>query len=148
MNVPFIVARYINYVGGFYVSSNARLMIWNFVEYLIYLIYNIVYINKWKYLMKFEWDDAKNQSNIEKHGIDFEDAKQLFVDGFWFVQDERKDYGEPRFIGLGYINRRLLSVVFTERKPNKIRIISLRKANLREVQAYEARFKDWLESSW
>ena len=98
--------------------------------------------------MKFEWDDAKNQSNIEKHGIDFEDAKQLFVDGFWFVQDERQDYGEPRFIGLGYINHRLLSVVFTERKPNKIRIISLRKANLREVQAYEARFKDWLESSW
>jgi uncharacterized DUF497 family protein len=95
--------------------------------------------------MSFEWDEAKNKANIKKHGIDFADAKDLFVDGFWFVQDRRKDYGEPRFVGLGHINNRLMSIVFTERKVNKIRIISLRKANIRELQAYETRFKNRLE---
>jgi uncharacterized DUF497 family protein len=51
-------------------------------------------------------------------------------------QDTRKDYGEERFIALGYIEKRLFSMVFTVRG-DVLRIISLRKANNREVLDYE-----------
>ena len=48
--------------------------------------------------MEFEWDEAKRQANILKHGIDFEDAKTIF-DGFFFTwQDTRADYGEKNML--------------------------------------------------
>jgi uncharacterized DUF497 family protein len=51
--------------------------------------------------------------------------------------DDRKNYGEVRYTAYGYVNGRLMNVVFTERKPNNIRVISFRKANHREVACYE-----------
>ena len=51
--------------------------------------------------MKFEWDESKNLINIEKHGIDFDDAKRMF-DGPMIVNiDDRHDYQETRLIGFG-----------------------------------------------
>ena len=41
-----------------------------------------------------------------KHNLDFEDAKELFIDGFWTVEDNRIDYAEKRVIGFGYIGIR------------------------------------------
>lgn len=86
--------------------------------------------------MQFEWDESKNQINIEKHGLSFEIAKILFEDELIVIPDLRNDYNEPRFIGYGKIDNRLVVVVFTERLPDIIRIISFRKANNREQKIY------------
>ncbi|MCU7244334.1 MAG: BrnT family toxin [Microcystis aeruginosa WS75] len=53
--------------------------------------------------MEFEWDDQKNNINIEKHGIDFNFAKEIFS-GVWISKpDNRRDYGEERLIALGLL---------------------------------------------
>lgn len=88
--------------------------------------------------MRFEWDEQKNQSNILKNGVDFIDCKEMFFNGALRQYiDDRKNYGEVRYTAYGYVNNRLMNVVFTERKLNIIRIISFRKANHREVVRYE-----------
>lgn len=94
-------------------------------------------------MVKFDWDAIKNTLNIEKHGLDFEDAKELFVNGtLWRIEDTRNEYNEIRYVGFGYANGRLMNIVYTKRKPNVVRIISFRKANQREVMAYEKNFKN------
>ena len=88
--------------------------------------------------MAFEWDPVKNQANITKHGVSFETAKRIF-DGpivTWF--DERREYGEERFISVGKVARALLVVAHTERH-GRIRLISARPASRRERQAYHER---------
>lgn len=92
--------------------------------------------------MKFEWDEKKNRLNIEKHGLDFIDAKKLFNNSIWEFRDERNNYGETRMVAFGYLKGRLLNLVYTIRKPNIIRIISFRKANTREEALYEKNFKN------
>lgn len=87
--------------------------------------------------MEFEWDDAKRASTLEKHGVDFIDAPLLWSNPMVVARDTRKDYGEPRFVGLGTVNGRVMVVVYTQRF-RVIRIISFRKANSREVGAYES----------
>jgi len=53
--------------------------------------------------MQFEWDEAKNLENIRKHRIDFADVPDMF-DGSMLVElDERTDYGEDRWIGIGFL---------------------------------------------
>ncbi|AIA56824.1 hypothetical protein Acaty_2p0010 (plasmid) [Acidithiobacillus caldus ATCC 51756] len=54
------------------------------------------------------------------------------------AQDNRKDYGEPRFVALGALNGRVMVVVYTQRGSGVVRIISFRKANSREVKVYES----------
>lgn len=56
--------------------------------------------------MRFEWDEAKNESNLEKHGLDFEDAAKLFDGPMLVTLDTRRDYGEERWLGLGLIEHR------------------------------------------
>ena len=85
--------------------------------------------------MKFEWDEKKGQINIQKHGINFEDAKTIFEDLRITAVDTRHSYGEIRKISLGTIHGRICVVVYTERK-GVIRIISARKANQRERRRY------------
>ena len=87
--------------------------------------------------MQFEWDDDKNQANIVKHKLSFEFAKLLFTQKLVINEDKRYNYTEKRFIGYGKIDDRLMCVVYTERKPDKIRIISFRKANSREQKEYD-----------
>lgn len=85
--------------------------------------------------MDFEWDETKNQANIEKHGIDFEFAKEIFL-GIWIAkQDNRKDYGEDRFLALGLLDEFVLLAVYTQRH-DKIRLISVRRANAEERRIY------------
>ena len=91
--------------------------------------------------MQFSWDDNKNEQNIQKHGLGFEFAKQLFNNDLLIIPDIRFNYTENRYIGYGFIDGRLMVVVYTERLPDIIRIISFRKANKREQQTYK---KDWL----
>jgi uncharacterized protein len=87
--------------------------------------------------MKYEWDAAKNTVNIEKHGIDFSEAHELFGGNRLIFLDARKDYGEERFITVGLISDRLIVAVYTQRQEEIIRIISIRKANSREKERYE-----------
>ena len=87
--------------------------------------------------MNFEWDETKNQRNLEKHGIPFEYAIRVFLDPTRLdTVDQRKNYGEERKTTLGKIEGRLFVVVYTDRNQNR-RIISARKANSREMKTYE-----------
>ena len=93
--------------------------------------------------MRFEWDEAKRRANIAKHGIDFLDVPRMFSSVMLVGPDVRKDYGEIRQIGFGFIRGRLMTVVFTERT-KVIRIISARKANSREEAYYQEAIADEL----
>jgi uncharacterized DUF497 family protein len=95
--------------------------------------------------MIFEWDKAKNRANIRKHGLDFADAEEIFRGVLVADPDTREDYGERRWIGLGMLRGRTMHVVFAEREPDMIRIISLRKATRRENEQYEKAIQDRLE---
>ncbi|OKH18763.1 BrnT family toxin [[Limnothrix rosea] IAM M-220] len=88
--------------------------------------------------MQFEWDESKNLSNIQKHGIDFADVPIMFEREMLSRLDDRFDYGEERWIGIGFIRRGVAVVVWTERYQNTIRIISARKANRYERRQFEA----------
>jgi uncharacterized protein len=94
--------------------------------------------------VRFEWDEAKRKANIAKHGIDFLDVPEMFGSLMLVGTDGRKDYGETRKIGFGFIRGRLMVVAFTEREPNSIRIISARKANTREEAYYQEAVADEL----
>jgi Uncharacterized protein conserved in bacteria len=94
--------------------------------------------------MKFEWDEDKNETNIRDRGIDFADAREMFENPMLIKADDRKDYGETRYIDLSHIQGRLMVVVFTEREPDIIRIISLRKVNKREQARFEKAIADRL----
>ena len=82
--------------------------------------------------MNIEFDEAKRQATIQLRGMDMADAWQVFLGPHQTVQDDRKYYGEVRFVTVGYMNGRLVYVAWTDRGGAR-RIISLRKANEREV---------------
>ena len=66
--------------------------------------------------MLYEWDKAKNRTNIAKHGVDFADAVAVFEDPLALTMPDPESLGEPRFIALGAdASGRHLVVVFTER---------------------------------
>jgi uncharacterized DUF497 family protein len=94
----------------------------------------------------FEWDETKNRSNVQKHGLDFSDAEEMFRGILLAQPDTRKDYGEMRWIGVGAIRSRIAVVVFAERGSETIRIISLRKASRRESKEYEEAIENGLEA--
>lgn len=87
--------------------------------------------------MQCEWDEKKNQANIRKHGIAFEDAVDIFNHPMLSKVDDRADYGEERWVAIGRIHRLTGVVVYTERVDDVLRIISARKAIRKEVQHYE-----------
>ena len=89
-------------------------------------------------VVRFEWDERKNEQNIRKHGLDFADAPEIFDAPMLVRLDDRLDYGEDRWIGVGVSHGRVAVVVFTERADGEvIRIISLRKAMKHERESYE-----------
>jgi uncharacterized protein len=83
------------------------------------------------------FDASKSERNLALRGIPFDLASAFEWDSALIAQDLRKDYGESRFQALGLIEGRLYMLVFTPRK-DKVHVISLRKANDREVKRYEA----------
>ncbi len=87
--------------------------------------------------MKFVWDRRKNQVNIDKHGLDFADAVRVFENPLLVNLDDRQDYGEERWIGIGLLDMRVVVIVFTELESDLIRIISFRKATSDERKKYE-----------
>jgi hypothetical protein len=72
---------------------------------------------------EFEWDDIKNQLNIEKHGVDFYDAQQAFLDKNRIIaEDLAHSHGEKRYFCFGKVSSRIMTVRFTWRN-NIIRLI-------------------------
>lgn len=91
--------------------------------------------------MEIEFDPAKNERNVLLRGISFERAVEFDFETALFVEDTRHDYGEIRWRALGRLDGRVHALVFVETRRG-IRVISLRKANLREVKRYDEAFDD------
>jgi uncharacterized DUF497 family protein len=88
--------------------------------------------------VRFEWDDEKAQANLEKHGVSFGEATEVFYDpNVLEGEDEEHSDDEYRFFIIGYSINRLLFVVFAERHDEVIRIISARKPTSTERKLYE-----------
>ncbi|WP_096703264.1 BrnT family toxin [Magnetospirillum sp. 15-1] len=83
----------------------------------------------------WDWDDDKRASNLAKHGVDFAAALAFEWNTALTAEDSRQDYGERRHVSIGFIGDRLHVLVWTEREAC-FRIISLRKANAREIKRY------------
>jgi uncharacterized protein len=91
--------------------------------------------------MKLTWDEAKRRSTLAERGLDFALATDVFNFNEYTIEDRRFNYGEDRFVSLGYIRLRLCVVVWTPRGDGR-HIISMRKANDREQKLYRI----WVES--
>ena len=87
-------------------------------------------------MFSFEFDKRKSQSNLEKHGIDFVQAQLLWLDPD-LLEIPAKTADEPRFLMIGRIGDKHWSAVVTHRSEN-IRIISVRRSRVEEVELYES----------
>jgi len=96
--------------------------------------------------VNFEWDEEKRRANIITHGFDFSDSWEIFEGPMLTGLDEREDYGEDRWIGIGFLRTIVVVIVFTERGEDKIRVISLRKALKHERIKFEQAIRDGLEA--
>jgi uncharacterized protein len=85
-------------------------------------------------MMKLEWREEKRHTTLEERGLDFADAIKVFESVEIELVDDRRDYGEDRFISFGYVENRPVAVVWTPRG-NIRRIISMRHAHDRELEA-------------
>ncbi len=94
--------------------------------------------------MKFDWDEDKNRVNINKRGLDFADAWQIFDGPLLTALDTREDYGEDRWVGIGFLQERVVVVVFVEQDADTLHIISLRKAQKYERQRFEEALRNGL----
>lgn len=84
----------------------------------------------------FEWDENKNQINIEKHHIDFNDAKEIWQNEVLTKRSPQTEHGEDRNIALGILDTKHIAVVYTNREDKK-RLISARRARKNEETAYK-----------
>ena len=82
----------------------------------------------------FEWYEIKRLANLEKHGVDFADVSLFDWTTAKERTDHRHDYGEVRVRAIGLIDSRLHVLIYVER--SKQSVISLRKANLREIDEW------------
>ena len=85
--------------------------------------------------MRITYDPAKNLRNIAERSLSFDQAEEFDFETALIHVDERRDYGETRYVALGYLEGRLHVLCFAE-APAGIRVISFRKANSREVNRY------------
>jgi uncharacterized DUF497 family protein len=87
---------------------------------------------KYNKVMLIEFDAVKNARNIAERNLSFELAAEFDFQSATFLVDARHDYGEVRYIAIGYLQGRLHHLCFTE-TADGIRVISFRKANAREA---------------
>ena len=78
--------------------------------------------------MTVSLDPAKNEANVRKHGVSFEEAQELFLSGADYLEifDDVHSTTEERYLAIGPIARGLVLVVWTEREDDVVRIISAR----------------------
>jgi uncharacterized DUF497 family protein len=94
--------------------------------------------------MTFEWDEEKNLLNIQKHGISFQEALVIFTDDHLleYYDSNHSSLDEDRYVAIGKMRDVLIAfVAYTERK-DKIRIISARKATVKEEKTYYDHYYD------
>lgn len=92
--------------------------------------------------MNFEWDETKNQQNIAKHGLSFEDASRIFEGITLNAVDDRFDYGEVREISIGQIDGLVVVTVVHTDRFGVCRIISARQASRAERKGYEQALRE------
>lgn len=88
--------------------------------------------------MDIDFDPAKDIRNRGKHGLSLRAAEDMDWENAMYWVDDRWDYGEKRIMALGHLHERLHVAIYTERNGLR-RMISLRKANPKEVKRYEGR---------
>jgi uncharacterized DUF497 family protein len=88
--------------------------------------------------MKITFDPIKRNATLENRGLDFADAGDVFAEIVFEQEDGRFDYGESRYITVGFLRDRMVVIVWTPRGDAR-HIISMRKANDREQARYEKR---------
>ena len=77
--------------------------------------------------MRFTWHEPKRQLTLQKRGLDFAEAERLFDGPTWTFEDERRDYGERRWVTMGLLGEKVIVIVHTETE-DEIRVISMREA--------------------
>ena len=89
-------------------------------------------------MIRFEWDERKSQANRKKHGISFEEVKELLTSDVEFLEifDDEHSHDEDRFIAIGPVRRRVILVVYTERLEEAIRIVSARESTKAEARLF------------
>lgn len=85
--------------------------------------------------MAISYDPAKRDETLEERGLDFADAEKVFASLLIENLDDRFDYGEERFVTVGFLGERMVVLVWTPRGEDR-HIISMRKANAREQRRY------------
>lgn len=87
--------------------------------------------------MEIEWDAAKAAANLKKHGVSFEEGASALLDPRALAQEDGGAAGESRWVLIGMsANARLLTIVYTLRAENRIRLISARKSTRKEAAFY------------
>ncbi|GJD34208.1 BrnT family toxin [Methylobacterium aerolatum] len=93
--------------------------------------------------MRMVWDDHKRAANILKHGMDFADAADRFEwEGAMIAPAHADRFGAPRFMAVGWLEGRMVSLTFAPLGTEAIAAISLRTASNRERRAYAAQCED------
>jgi uncharacterized DUF497 family protein len=85
------------------------------------------------------WDETKRQANIEKHGLDFVGAEEIFSFFMLIDEDDREAYGEQRWNAIGYLNGQIVHLTFVDHPDDEgehLHFISLRKAETHEANRY------------
>ena len=87
--------------------------------------------------MEIEWDSDKADSNLKKHGVSFEEAATALLDPMALAQEDATSEGESRWVLIGMsAQMRLLTVIYTLRRQDRVRLISARKATRKEARHY------------
>jgi hypothetical protein len=89
--------------------------------------------------MDIEYPSTKRDLTLAERGLDMARAAEIFGGATLTLEDDREDYGETRLIRIGFLDSRMVVMVWTQRGA-ACRIISLRKANEREQKVYATRF--------
>jgi len=93
--------------------------------------------------MKFTWSEAKNRTNIRKHGFDLSDAEKVFDGPMLIEEDPCQTCDEKRFLGIGILKGRVVVVIiYAEPDDQTTRIISMRKADSNEKKRFTETIKN------
>jgi uncharacterized DUF497 family protein len=90
--------------------------------------------------MKITFDAKKRQATLDERGLDFADADLVFDGLTLTAEDTRKPYGEKRLQTVGFLENRMVMIVWTPREEGR-HVISMRKCNAKEQKVYRKRFE-------
>jgi uncharacterized DUF497 family protein len=124
---PFAVAKAIIAKRSF--QHSQRLLSWCYCKFRLFVVTEMAII----------FDPVKRDRALAERGLDFARCADIFAGEHVTAEDDRNDYGEQRYITVGWLEQRMIVVVWTQRSGDR-RIISMRKANDREQKVYGRRF--------